>query len=58
MKAKYAHLLRDDNVIYLPGCDPETVHTWPEDELGRAHNARRLRAFGYGPFIVSGSQSK
>lgn len=52
MKAKYAHLLRDGNVIFLTGNDPETVRTWPEDEQGRAHNARRLRACGYAPFVV------
>ncbi len=54
MAKKYAHLVHDDNVVYLRGCGPSNFQYSAERELARASEAARIRSCGHRPFIVAG----
>jgi hypothetical protein len=53
-KSKYAHLVHEDNVVYLPGNGPSNFQFSAEREATKACEAARIRSLGYRPYIVAG----
>jgi hypothetical protein len=55
-KSKYAHLVHDgDVVVYLAGCSPMYFQFSPQREEAKKQEAQRIRALGFKPFRVAGT---
>ncbi len=54
-KNKYAHLVHDGNVVYMPGCGPMHFQFSPEREAAIAAEASRIRRLGHTPFVAAGT---
>jgi len=55
MPKKYAHLVHQDDVVYLPGNGPSGFQPNAHFDQERAQAAARIRASGAKPVIIAGT---